>query len=433
MARAIRWRLVLAAMAAFAAGACGTCPAVGQCHALLPPPVGEQQCPDDPNNRPKGEATRSVGTAAKAQEPDAPDTTCGTWLCQTNAASLGDGLYFHELDFSGNFANDAGIKYVGFQLSNQVLAPEVDDKGIVGTIAGDPATKLAGNNVADAVITLERESNGQRYEVRIVNPVGKIRYWVAGDPPAEAINTYELLYRKIDQKGNPRCAWRSLCTARDVSSEWSAMGSTHALIFSGDRYDPHTRMVSILDAKRDKKASDWVNIACAGSAAAKMHLLRHTETGSLTFSWTSPSTGKTYPPQGVAPPYRTTLEERQAMLRMITDDICGTGHTFTRDGESVYYADVLGWHPFQTPVNVTSIEALWGPNGAICLTQARREKECVGSTCQARAACLGKPAGKLIPDCTSFGLTPATWPNWRQIPLPSGITVYGISANPGPP
>src|SRR5215831_15083388 len=130
---AIRWELVLAVMATISAAGCGPCrdgqctdkghgdvvslcPDPGQCGNLPPLLVEGQQCPDDPENtRPEKvrSLTQSQSTTTQSFSA-APDTTCGTWLCQTNAASLGDGLYFFELDLSGHNANNAGMTFVGF-------------------------------------------------------------------------------------------------------------------------------------------------------------------------------------------------------------------------------------------------------------------------------------------------------------------------------
>jgi hypothetical protein len=112
----------------------------------------------------------------------------------------------------------------------------------------------------------------------------------------------------------------------------------------------------------------WFNLACAGSAMAKMHLLRHTQPGSLV-----PVTGA--PPVPLADP--STLPERQAMLKMLTADYCGDGRSFTRTGQPLRYMDRRHWYPGvpfsldPAAFEIGSIEAIWGASGAVCLSQPR--------------------------------------------------------------
>jgi hypothetical protein len=61
--------------------------------------------------------------------------------------------------------------------------------------------------------------------------------------------------------------------------------------------------------------------------------------------------------------------ERQATLRMVTADYCGTGHSFTVNGTPVAWRDAAGLVEPIGKENV--IEALWDADGAICLTKPR--------------------------------------------------------------
>jgi hypothetical protein len=122
-----------------------------------------------------------------------------------------------------------------------------------------------------------------------------------------------------------------------------------ALIFRGDRYDP-------VSAKITTGIDSWINIACAGTAIAKMHLLRHTLAGS----------------EG---PFSTTVSQRQAMLRMLTADYCGDGTAYTVDGHPLRYADAGGWHhayiDLSNGTDRHKVEGVWGPKGAVCLDRPR--------------------------------------------------------------
>jgi hypothetical protein len=218
------------------------------------------------------------------------------------------------------------------------------------------------------------------------------------------------LYRL--QKGPPE--FHVLCTDKDPvdpETQKAGMGLTLALVFTGDRYDANKKTVTA-------GKSDWFNVACAGSAIAKMHLLRHTTAGA-------------------AGGLQTTVDQRQAMLKMLTDDICGTGYSFTKDGEDVYYTDVRDWHPpvpagSTLPTNAR-VEAIWSKDGAICLDEPRRYVEnplvvdAIKQECQKT---------KLPPACSTPGATKVGLPglppgqpaydlqNWKS------ANAYGISANP---
>ncbi|HTE53460.1 MAG TPA: ADYC domain-containing protein [Kofleriaceae bacterium] len=341
----------------------------------------------------------AAAPATAAPSGPAPSLTCGTWLCQTNSASMGQRLFFHELDASGQRANDAGIRYRGFHDASGApltLSIDGDAHRIVGTDAQGAA--LRGDALVGAVLVLEDTSTRERFDVAI-KAVGEIDFWVH---PREKVPTYVFEYRpQVARPGDPEGRrFQPLCTGRDVPAEWNekSPGTTTqlALIFTGDRYDPRTKTVTV-------GPSDWFNVACAGSALAKMHLLRHTYAGSF---------GEQDP---------TDVEQRQAMLKMLTDDICGTGYSFTVDGEAVFYADRKGWHPFapagSPPASVGSIEAIWTKDGAICLDEARRlaEEPTI-------AAAIAAECRTPLPTCQSLGYDLT---NWSAKP-----DHYGISANP---
>ena len=56
---------------------------------------------------------------------------------------------------------------------------------------------------------------------------------------------------------------------------WKTHHAT-AIVFEGDHYNPDNKTVQIPVGK------GWFNLACAGTAVFKMHMLRHTKAGSIT-------------------------------------------------------------------------------------------------------------------------------------------------------
>jgi ADYC domain-containing protein len=141
---------------------------------------------------------------------------------------------------------------------------------------------------------------------------------------------------------------------------WSTHRET-AIVFEGDRYDPDNKTVSEMSSA----AVGWFNLACAGTAPYKMHMLRHTKAGSVT-------------PDGT--PRNTTIPQRTAMLKAITADYCGDGRSWTGDGTKLWWTDAQGWFP-NPMTNIIGapdskgIEAIWGPNGVLCLNAPRRLPE----------------------------------------------------------
>lgn len=333
-----------------------------------------------------------------------PDPCSATWGCGTNAASLGDGLPFHELDLDGA-RNDKGVKFVGYtDAKGAPMDFEVDKDRIDAT---DQAA------LKGTMVVLENQ-NGDRFDVKI-DDVGKTDYWV--HPTGEGLPTYTFKYRP---KGGPD-QWIPLCNGKEVPADWTARVGVGtellALVFTGDRYDVKAKTVTTISTPPNTfrpATSRWFNVACAGTALAKMHLLRHTEAGS-TASLT------------------TTRDQRQAMLKMLTDDICGTGRSFTRDGMPVYYMDQRDWYPVPPfdPQKARSVEAIWNQDGGICLNVPRRQSElgtavraAVTTECIAHHKPDPPPCEQKVTKWNMANWTSvvANWQDWKT-------QGYGISAN----
>jgi hypothetical protein len=330
-------------------------------------------------------------------------TECETWGCPNNAASMGKGLPFHDVDGSGRFENDAGLRYVSFTLNLKPLRLYVEGDELMAT---DGYTVYSGTALRDGLLTFQRGE--QPYYVRIVN-VDTTAFWV--DPEPVWTYRFEYLAQPTDADGTPVCP--EFPDSDD--GEWSGMAHQTALVFTGDRYDAAGKTVYV------EGTGQWFNVACARTALAKMHLLRHTEAGSDA-------------------DHRTTREERQAMLKMLTADLCGTGYPFTQDGERVFYMDAKGWHSFgigfaaehsRSPGGrareYRTIESIWTHEGAICLNEPRRAREerarggHIAWWNNIRERCVRRfAAPDFIGDCPEV---PDQLKNWTDLG-------YAITANP---
>jgi ADYC domain len=224
-----------------------------------------------------------------------------------------------------------------------------------------------------------------------------------------------------------------ICMGEELQKDTFWRPVRHAGIFyEGDHFDPDKKMVSETVLK-----DGWFNLACAGAVPAKMHLLRHTKAGS------NSGAGKT-----------TSTKQRTAMLKMMTADYCGNGKAYTADNTPLRYKDAREWYTYTddpfvpgNPATYGKIEAVWGPDGALCLNDPRRTPTTVTGACthpavtraEVDADCTGHtyasnppwapggsgPTVTRIPQCT-----PAWAAGWNPNAKPLASRIYVITATP---
>jgi len=304
--------------------------------------------------------------------------SCPKWGCGANAASMGAGIVFHELDASGRLANDVDVKITSFtSAAGAPLTLKIVEDELQGVERNGVIRR--GRALNGSIIRLEHPR--ARFSLRI-DDVSETEYWVGIRPD---VPTYLFRYRE----DGARDRWFPLCEGLGLGNDhqWDGIQQI-ALVFRGDRYDATRKLVTATGAA----VGAWFNIACAGTTPAKLHLLRHTEAGSDAT-------------------HQTTVLQRQAMLKMLTADYCGRGTSFTVDGHPLKYMDATGWYTFD-PRQVRSMESIWSPWGAVCLDTPRRE----GIVPTIRTD-IARECGALPPSC---GARFASW------------TTYGhvLSANP---
>ena len=248
---------------------------------------------------------------------------------------------FHELNLHG-LPNAAGFAVAGIRKGETQYDVEVQGSEVSALPHGRRGLRLTGAMLIGLVIDL-RDENGAQYALQVAG-TGTMTHWAA---PLSPVPTYRLTYTTSATVSNP------LCTT----------ANNEAILFAGDRYDGARRTVTATGAA----AEGWFNVACAGTALAKMFLLRHTQASQL------------------AP---TTAGERQALLKMLTADVCGDGHSFTVQGQPLYWADAKRITRF--PNAPWHLEAIWNEHGAVCMEQPRRPE---------LAAAIDERCGPL-PRCT---------------------------------
>jgi hypothetical protein len=341
-----------------------------------------------------------------------------SWGCGANAATVGDGIVFDELNSQHKLSKDnvrmgtARVVVNGIETAVElsVIGHELSAKDTHNTVYKGPALK--------GMIMTIGHSDGRQYEVRVekvcdpINGASECRgldFWVHPTPD-DQVPYYELKVRKTQRRNiatsrsqaddcrrraddgaraDDRCEEEDfveqVCKGASLTDDAIWIPYKNAAIFlEGDRFDAESKRVS------PPVGDGWFNLACAGAVVAKMHLLRHTAAGAdLT--------------------HTTTLEQRTAMLKMLTADFCGDGRAWTADGTPLFYTDARGWHPTPNSPLPGPIEALWGPTGALCLNTPRRAPN---ATTNCTPPAVTRPevvisCTKILPICDHTWL--ATW------------------------
>lgn len=277
---------------------------------------------------------------------------CSTWDCNKNHPQL-SGFPVPELHEDGE-PNERGFRIVSFQKGITTYQLDVTGGEMRGLdTAGIPVLHDA--DVIASIITVTNDVSS--WDVRIADYTDDLQYWTGGG----SIWAYHLEYRKT---GDFDAAWVNVCND-PVSAEqdplWPESYETFAILIDDERYDRKTIEVELDDAD----AQGWFNIACAGTALAKMVLLR--------FDPKIPAPTSTMPS-----PYHTTKAQRTATLKMLTGDYFGTGYSFTEPQQDLWWTSEIGWHPLVPPQNPADPEAIWTANGARCLTLPRLHDEYPG-------------------------------------------------------
>jgi ADYC domain len=329
---------------------------------------------------------------------------CESFGCGGNAGIRG--TLFHELRAA--LPNEEGIVIVGARsgagAAHRVpvgtpMDLDVQAYSLVGLVAGQPAVE--GVELGGSMIHL-RLASGTSVIVHIKS-IGVTEFWTGDAAGPEQATVYGFNWQvgvNLPELSTNADGWLPLCARSPYEPiprpEEPTIGSDFltssnlAVVFGGDRYDADGITVEV------PGEAGWFNISCVGTALAKMHLLRHTSAGSGTTG--SPS-----------------VEQRQAMLKLLSADYCGDGHAYARNGTPLFFQDQDGrFDP--TPWwgdRVAGPEAIWTSAGALCLDDPRRwdpTQSHADLRAEIVAACESSPVESLrrtIPRCTEDQL--ASW------------------------
>lgn len=284
---------------------------------------------------------------------------CPEWGCGENSPLAGP-FKLRELNFRDpTVDNGKKVRMYGFQ--------KPDTSGVVHTYDVDivkdqvkalyPGTSVVALEHAALVggwFLLWHDAEGAYPAGPIRVKIGSIDNQAFWQPPSTVyVETYELMYNGVD---TPPAEFVALCnrplpgtgvrsTARDPAEDRIWKNRYNAIIFTGDRYSETYTVAT------GTVATGWMNIACAGSVTAKLHLNRHTEASQV-------------------PGYTVNgVNARQAMLKLYAGDFCGSGNAYTRKGTPFHWNSNTGLN--SGAGNNTAFESMWDAGGAMCMTTHR--------------------------------------------------------------
>lgn len=277
-----------------------------------------------------GELDESTGTAEQ-EARICPEAVCGT----NSDVIARNGIW--EASLNG-VADINGVSLVTRAGTSRPMIWGANDRAYYlkvmnGKISGTPVVgtgRISGQSLVGAAFQFKK--NGTVIYTVSIDAVRSIPLPV-GDPGS--VEAYTMSWSSSSGVPVPACP------------AGAGLGINETLVFEGDRIDA-ARLTMSSDAQWDPS---WFNLACGESALAKLRMLRKTQ-GNGTADWGS----------------------RQATLKMLTADYCGTGDNFTRVGTPIAWKDDgLVSDYTLTGVTPSHIEARWNQYGATCLNTPRLE------------------------------------------------------------
>lgn len=296
--------------------------------------------------------------------------SCDSDECGLNGMWFGEGVGFREIHLGGA-PNHEGLRLTGVSAPPRspaagrdlVLAIDKDAMALRDRTSGAvmvPTLRLAGTKI---ILTWDGHFVGKDQRVPVtftleILEVMRPAFWDCR-PGAPCETGFKYRFSAItnaDGGCNVEVCNPSLAHSTDPDA--SIAGT--AVAFIGDVYDDtgfkvHSREASPRCTADQVPAGqdDVINFACSGTTLSKLYLMRHTTA--------SRPAARQVP-----------VSQRQALLRMLTADYCGTGETFTHNGVPLAFG-ARGWPGFaHYDIAATQpLEAVWSDKGAVCLDQPR--------------------------------------------------------------
>lgn len=289
--------------------------------------------------------------------------------CGRNAATVGDNIIFDNMHAGGR-PNNGGVKIDQAWLCSGGRFPNCGTDGQPGrpvkarlkvekdrlsafleNRSEDPTLDgVSGHDLHERLrVELSHPRTGARYELFVTYTKNQRFRGMAETDVNESnsVVAYRFAYRMITPP--PLKPLSYLCTGTPAYQETYYF----AIVWAGDMVDNKKKQVL-----PPAEQPGWFNLACSGTALSKLHLFRHSQAA---FD------------RGLG---ETDRSQRTALLKLLTADYCGTGSSFTKNGQELRYMDAAGLVPSYPAINfeddLGDVEAIWDKDGRpICLNTPR--------------------------------------------------------------
>ena len=335
-------------------------------------------------------ALGAVSSCAISEEDGVENTTpiakaCAPSDCGGVNDPTIDGVVFWQLYPPGVATpQDVVVESVTLNGANVRLRVGVNDQLRAVSPLDFSSNVAVGTGLIGTEINLRVKGAPFRVRIDHVTPTNETdeAFWVGSFARIEA---YDFSYVPLDDAGNPKHVRPTPLCQTNLGQNGER--SSRAIVFGGDLYDPTTKTVAFNGA-----AMGPFNIACKDGAPYKMHVVGYTSAAHARL--------------GTPPASMSTIPQRQTLLKAWTADYCGTGRAFTHHGEPLRLSEALNQLPPISPYisrQEASMEAIWGPNGAVCLEVPRlsEENDLILEEIARECADVGKTLGR----CTTL-----SWP-----------------------
>lgn len=333
------------------------------------------------------------------------EASCPIGRCGGNSPLIGP-LKAEELNEVG-LENASRVRVLGFikpgTLCSVARKCRVDVRGArIYARAWNGTTEYSGADLVNGYIQVWQPGDTNfvpalpagEARINFISHSWDSRYW---QYPKEQVESFELGFEIPGIVRGPLCNTPPSVIEGDGSA-W--LRRFEAFFYTGDRYNHDTMTVT---ASTYAEAGDWFNIACSGSATAKLLLNRHTTSGKEGSN------------------INTTRAQRQTMLKMYTGDFCGTGTTYTVQGAALAWATSTGLGSPPSGQTLNSFESYWNENGALCMTRHRlassTEPESAGLEAMVRNGSTNTPSTcRQMPLCSSISIPAGVAYMWTASP-----------------
>jgi len=284
-----------------------------------------------------------VAGCAAEMEPVSVVVSASGGACLTcaNNSPVVESYRFHDLNKFG-LPNAQGLTLDGFEKDGKTLTLDVVNGYLSGTDAA--GTVLVGDELAGAIISISDEA-GTLFFLKIRGVMlGNYWAWSPTTHTQPDLEMYDITWAEASKAARDPGAFQPLCPDAVDDNDSLGMPRYWAVVYEGDRIDGKRYTV-------DKIDRDWFDIGCAGHTVAKLAQTGHTEAAT--------SVG-----------FDTSLDQRQAILKMFAADYCGIGMPFTVTGQPLYWRDDLGYMT-SVPTGPVMFETRWSASGVTCLYRPR--------------------------------------------------------------